>query len=202
MIEAKQEKSEVPVKAEHDYELDDATNEVARPPPKAVITQIKLEDGVEDTSSAETSASESEGETELEDQESGRLVDWKGQALPKTASTDINHRLTSFFSQLAEQRAQPGGENNEVIEHGTDSDSGYEEDDDGKQYVELDLALGVLSEKEEDGDDEVKLPKSEVNKTQEESSSEEEALQTLKSVKRRRRGQSGKPKKRKIEEVS
>ena len=63
---------------------------------------------------------------------------------------DIHNRLTSFFSQLAEQRANPSTVANEIIEENS-SDSGYEDGEEGKQYIELDLALGVLSEDPDGG---------------------------------------------------
>lgn len=168
----------------------------------ASTTKVKKEESPEETSSSGTSASDPEEEPELEAANTGRLVDWQGQTIPTTASTDINNRLTSFFSQLAEKRANPDGEDDEIIEHGAETDSGYEEDDDGKQYVELDLALGVLSEKEDEEDDEVKLPKTDGGDQQDGSSSDEEALQNLKSIKRRQRGRGGKAKRRMIVEVA
>lgn len=85
-----------------------------------------------------------------------------------TVDPTIHARLTSFFSRLAEQRHhQPDTDVDDRLEH-TDgdshSDSGFEDDvgGGGGAYIELDLALGVLSEHEhEDGQgpaDEIKVP--------------------------------------------
>lgn len=84
--------------------------------------------------------------------------------LPASAITTdptIHTRLTSFFSSLAEQRANPSTtQRPEKIEIDSDSDSGFEEDDEVEgggqrgQYIELDLALGVLSEKGSDDEGE------------------------------------------------
>lgn len=196
MVKTKQEKSRLESEA-NDVEVDEAVSSQS----EIIAPKVKLEEGAEETSSSGSSASESEVERSSEKETSGRLVDWTGQAIPKTKTTDIHNRLTSFFSQLAEQRAQPQGESNEVIEHGTDSDSGYEEDNDGKQYVELDLALGVLSEQHDGGDNEVKLPKSEPEDDERGTESEKEALRSLRSVKKRQRTRGEKAKRRKIEEV-
>lgn len=93
-------------------------------------------------------------------------------ALPPIDPT-IHTRLTSFFSSLAEQRANPDAAAKAEkieIDDDEDEDSGFEDDDEGtrgqggsggngRQYIELDLALGVLSEKGSDNEDgEVKVP--------------------------------------------
>jgi len=122
-------------------------------PPRAALTRtngVRANDA-EDTSS---SGSSSEDNT-LADQPSTPPLDTSNTTQPLPPNTDIHNRLTSFFSRLAEQRAKPDTATDEVIEAGS-SDSGYEDDEEGKQYVELDLALGVLSE---DPDGEVKVPR-------------------------------------------
>lgn len=130
----------------------------------------------------------------------------------KPPDTDIHNRLTSFFSQLAEQRANPSTVVDEVIEENS-SDSGYEDDEEGKQYVELDLALGVLSEDPDGGDGEkvripgiqegdVSEPESDVDADAEDGPGRGMAvLQKLSSV---TGGSASKPrqKKRRVEEVS
>lgn len=100
----------------------------------------------------------------------------------ETDSTDIHNRLASFFSQLAEQRSQPT-KGDEVIEKQSDSDSGFEDEDDdnGQQYIEIDLAMGVLSEEPEGKRFEsVELPAHEDDA--ETSDSDSEPLQKLISV--------------------
>lgn len=75
----------------------------------------------------------------------------------------IHTRLQTFFAQLAEQKNQnqQGTEVNadEVIERFSDSeaDSDRAEEEEGSRYVQLDLALGVLSEDGGEGKD-VELP--------------------------------------------
>ncbi|KAK5103211.1 hypothetical protein LTS08_004016 [Lithohypha guttulata] len=115
----------------------------------------------EETSSSGTSTSNSDTDTASNPGDTDISIHTNPAALlatTKPPNTDIHNRLTSFFSQLAEKRAHPDEGADEVIEHGTDSDSGYEEDDDGKQYVELDLALGVLSEGEGRDEVDVEVP--------------------------------------------
>ncbi|KAK5080154.1 hypothetical protein LTR70_008925 [Exophiala xenobiotica] len=124
-------------------------------PPRTALTRtngVRANDA-EDTSS---SGSSSEDNT-LADQPSTPPLDTSNttRPLPLPPNTDIHNRLTSFFSRLAEQRAKPDTATDEVIEEGS-SDSGYEDDEESKHYVELDLALGVLSE---DPDGEVKVPR-------------------------------------------
>jgi len=120
-------------------------------------TTLKETDGVDANDVEDTSSSGSSSEDDLNTDPASTTP--HDSTKPTPASTDIHNRLTSFFSQLAEQRAKPDTAADENIEEGS-SDSGYGDDDEGKQYIELDLALGVLSE-DPDGVDggEVKLPR-------------------------------------------
>ena len=115
--------------------------------------------------------------------------------------TDIHNRLASFFSQLAEKRSQSHVAD-EVIEQGSDSDSGFEDDDahDGRQYIELDLALGVLSEEPEGKQiDNIELPIQQDH--QETSDSDDEPLRKLTTIAEPDIVAQDKSKKRKIEEL-
>lgn len=116
---------------------------------------LKRTNGVNADDTEDTSSSGSSSEDNIDQPSTPSLDTTK----PLPPNTDIHNRLTSFFSRLAEQRAKPDAATDEVIEEGS-SDSGYEDDEEGKQYVELDLALGVLSE-DPDGVDggEVKIPR-------------------------------------------
>lgn len=161
-------------------------------------------DDHEDTSSSGSSGSEDSSAT---DQTADPVH--KTQTTGKAPSSNIHNRLTSFFSQLAEQRANPETTKDEIIEEGS-SDSGYEDDEEGKQYVELDLALGVLSE-DLDGRDaeDVRIPASREQEHYLLQSDDEDSqqgdgsvLQALQSVADHGNGTRAKVKKRKVEEVS
>lgn len=143
----------------------------------------------EDTSSSGSSDSESESEDEADQ-------------LPTDGpqGVDIHQRLTSFFSQLAEQRANPPVD--EKIEEDS-SDSGFEDENSGKQYVQLDLALGVLSQEDGTGDV-VKVPRDEAEDESDASDDDggQDNLQKLKSLKGAETAKQKKPtSKRKIQEL-
>lgn len=138
--------------------------------------QSRTEDPEDWTSS---SGSDSDGDNDDEsDSGSGSITvttnppksSLPSTTIPDTSNNAIHTRLTSFFSQLAQQRANPNtstSQSIEKIEIDSDSDSGFEDERDGEerrgQYIELDLALGVLSEKGSDDEEEVKVPGREGN---------------------------------------
>ena len=140
----------------------------------------------EDTSSSGSSDSESEYE-EL-------------KTSINVPSTDINQRLTSFFSQLAQRRDNPVED--EIIEEDS-SDSGFEDENSGKQYIQLDLALGVLSQQDE-SQDEVVLPHLSESDTGGDENDSQANIEKLKSVKTAESAKKKKKKdrgKQKIEEL-
>lgn len=186
--------------------------------------QAEAEEEEEDYTSSSGSDSDSNNDTD-EDTESN--IDSTNinttTAHPPTTTNPttnpIHTRLTSFFSQLAEQRANTRTSSDQPaqkIEIDSDSDSGFEDEGNEREgqearYIELDLALGVLSEKGDDEEeDEVKV-REESGDVQEEDGvgggeevEGEDGLAGLTDIagggrKKRRKEQSGE--KRKVEEV-
>lgn len=175
----------------------------------------------EDTSSSgssnldvadETSSDASEDEIDNQHENLDPSPETLAAAGPPSSNKDIHTRLTSFFSQLAQQRANPDPRLGETIEEDS-SDSGYEDDEDGKQYVELDLALGVLEESAaQSAGDNVKLPSrpddggsgsdSDYDQGSQEASAD--VLQNLQAITDHgaTKKTKQKPKKRKVEEIS
>lgn len=165
---------------------------------------VNIQDDDETSSSGSSTLTDDESEDEPE----GRQKDARNPRpliTQEPASTDIHNRLASFFSQLAERRSRPGGENDEIIEKDENSDSGFEDDQDaGQQYIELDLAMGVLSEEPEGKKfDDVELPND--DDEDDTSASDSEPLQKLSSIAEAKdvskADKQRKPKKRKIEEL-
>ena len=142
--------------------------------------------GITDSSSDDLADEPSDSEDDGAEQLISTMLNTHDRTAPN--SSNIQNRLTSFFSQLAEQRSQ-GIDNpaeNEILERAIDSDmdSGYEDDeDDGQQYVELNLALGVLSEQGQDNKDgEIALPRDENSDSEEEKIAGEKGLQSLSTL--------------------
>ncbi|KAK5938329.1 hypothetical protein PMZ80_009299 [Knufia obscura] len=183
--------------------------------PAAQLKSMSRDDTNEGTSSSGSSDSDSDRDSEARTNQTSSPLHTINSDIPTTdkqlpPTTNIHNRLTSFFSQLAEQRANPDTAMDEIIEEGS-SDSGYEdgEEEDGKQYVELDLALGVLSEEPGgEGGEEVRIHGREGGSEPDEDEEVGDAdrgsgvLQTLRSIADGGNVKTTKTKKRKVEEVT
>ncbi|KAJ9658415.1 hypothetical protein H2198_003699 [Neophaeococcomyces mojaviensis] len=155
-------------------------------------------DEAETTSSSGSDTSDDDDDNQHSETEQAPHTQMEKPSMLATDQNNIHSRLTNFFSQLAQQRNEGGGDD-DVIERlsDDDEDEGYEEGDEeeeGRQYVEINLALGVLSEEDADGGDEIRLP----SKVEEDNG--DGVLPNLKSITEQSAASKAKAK-RKIEEV-
>lgn len=122
--------------------------------------RIEVDNDAETTSSSGSSFC-SDGDSDSDEQDSEPHKDFLNQSEPGlhngSPKVDLRSRVSSFLSKLAATKSTDGDGNGdkviEILDAGDDDDVGDERNgtEDGYgQFIEMDLALGVLSEQGSD----------------------------------------------------
>ncbi len=146
----------------------------------------KIEDGVESESESEsesipTTSEDSSSSSDEDENDSGEDRDGSGPESGQPPS-DLKTRLAAFLPQMAKA--------NQTL---SESERVDDVDEDEERYIEMELGLGVLAEKQEAGDIRTKVPESAFSPEDDPSGELPPSLERM---------QERPQKKRKIEEVS